>query len=66
MFDSAFTLQEAAHAAVQKVVGTYSQDYEAILSRIAYQPAYGSRDSVVALAQLLLQKMKDAQEQQSK
>lgn len=66
VFDSAFILQEATQAAVQKVVGTYSQDCEAILNRIAYQPAYGSKDSVLALARLSLQRLRDAQEQQSK
>ena len=66
VFDSAFRLQEAAQAAVRKVIGTYSQDCEAILGRIAYQPAYGSKDSVQALARLSLQSIRDSQQQESK
>ena len=66
VFDSAFRLQEAAQAAVRQVIGTYGQDCESILNRIAYQPAYGSKDSVLAMARLSLQKVRDAQQQENK
>ena len=66
VFASAFRLQKIAEAAVQKVIGTYSQDCQSILNRLAFQPAYGSKDSVQAIAQQWLQKIRESQQQSKK
>ena len=62
VFASAYKLQDTAEAAVQKVIGAYSQDCEAILGRIAFQPAYGSKESVLASARGWMQKARDQQQ----
>lgn len=54
-------LQAAAAAAVHKLIGVYGQDFAAVLNKIAYQPAHGSKE---ALQRLALQCIQSAKEQQ--
>ena len=72
VYASAYQLQQATQAAIDKVIATYGQDAAAVLSRITYPPAYGSKAALQKLAMECVQSLqkqqqeKQQQEQQQK
>ena len=66
VFRSAYLLKDAAQAAVSKIVGAYHHDTAAILSRITYTPAYGSKSALQNLAVECVQNFQKTQELQKR
>lgn len=59
-------LEQATASAIDRVVGTYGQEFVAILGKIAYQPAFGSKQQLQTLAMQCLQNYQERQKQNAK